>query len=91
MLERSKRLNEYNLYFDGEFVGTFTESELAKQFNISHEQVREIAKSKKPYKKEWEIHAIYNANKVLDKQTVAVMEEWDMLTEPYRQKQRIAG
>lgn len=90
-MERSKTLNEYNLYYDGEFVGTFTESELSKQFNISCDQVREIAKSKKPYKKEWEIHAIYNANKVLDKQTVAVMEEWDKLTEPYRQKRRIAG
>ena len=37
-------MNKYNLYYDGEFVGTFTESELAKQFNITHEQVREIAK-----------------------------------------------
>lgn len=46
-------MNKYNLYYDGEFVGTFTESELAKQFNITHEQVREIAKSKQPYKKEW--------------------------------------
>ena len=83
-------MNEYNLYYDGEFVGTFTESALAKQFNISCKEIRRIAKSKKPYKKEWEIHAIYNANKVLDKKTVAVMEEWDRLTEPYRQKRRTA-
>lgn len=84
-------MNEYNLYYDDEFVGTFTESALAKQFNISGEKIREIAESKKPYKKEWLIKKVYNANKVLDKQTVAVMEEWDKLTEPYRQKRKIAG
>lgn len=78
--------NEYNLYFDDDFVGTFTESELAKQFNISHEKIGEIAASKKPYKKEWLIKKIYNA-RIFDKKTVAVMEEWDKLTGPYRQKQ----
>lgn len=83
-------MDEYNLYFDDEFVGTYTESELAKQFNISHEKVREIAESKEPYKKEWKINKIYKAKQVFDKQTIEVMNEWDRLTEPYRQR-RIAG
>ena len=84
-------MKEYNLYFDNKFVGTFTESALAKQFNVSGEKIREIAESKNPYKKEWLIKKVYNTNKVLDKQTIAVMKEWDKLTEPYRQKRRIAG
>ena len=83
--------DEYNLYFDDEYKGTFTEAELAKQFNISPEQVKEIADSKEAYKNEWRISAIYNARKVYtDKKTRSLLDEWDRMTEPYR-KQRITG
>lgn len=79
--------NEYNLYYDDEFVGTYTTSELARYLNISTGSVTEYTRTKRKYKKHYEWHQLYQATKKpLDSKTKAVMEEWDRLTEPYRKK-----
>ena len=77
--------NEYNLYKDDEFVGTYTTSELAEKFDIAPKSVTEYGRTRRKYKRHYEWHELYKATqKPLDKKTQALMEEWDRLTEPYR-------
>lgn len=79
--------NEYNLYYDDEFVGTYTTKELAEKFDLSPSSISEYGRTKRKYKKRYEWHKIYQATKKpLDKKTQAVMEEWDRITEPYRNR-----
>ena len=81
--------NEYNLYCDDEFIGTYTTSELTEKFNVSAKLITEYGRLKKKYKKRYEWHPIYQApKKPLDKKTQKTMEEWDRVTEWFRKRKR---
>lgn len=81
--------NEYNLYCDDEFIGTYTTSQLAERFNVTTGTITEYGRLKKKYKRHYEWHKLYQATKKpLDKETLAVMEDWDRVTKLFRRKKR---
>lgn len=89
---------EYNLYYKDDYVDTFTENQLAKRFEISTEEISDLADKKEPFNKVWRFGKIYNANlhrrsgrkKKTDNQVQnnnfppELLEEWDAVTGPYR-------
>ena len=69
-------MDEYNLYIDGEYVQTLTTPELV-----------EYGETGKKYKSHYEWRRI-TKRPVYGKEALKVMEEWDRLTEPYRNSRR---
>ena len=80
-------MDEYNLYIDGEYVQTLTTPELVEYLKISEKLVVEYGETGKKYKRHYEWHRI-TKRPVYGKETLKVMEEWDRLTEPYRNSRR---
>lgn len=78
--------NEYNLYCDDEFIGTYTTSELAERFDVSTSMITEYALEKRKYKKRYEWHKLYKAPQNRSKADQELMDEWDRVTEPYRNR-----
>lgn len=76
--------NEYNLYCDGEFIGTYTTSQLAERFNVSTSMITEYGLEKRKYKKRYEWHKIYKAP--VSRIDQELMDEWDRVTGPYRNR-----
>lgn len=81
-------MNEYNLYKDEEYVGTYTTNELAEMFNMKLGTVWKYADEKRIYNKHYEWHKIYKAKTYVSDIDKKLMEEWDKLTEPYRNRKK---
>lgn len=75
--------DEFNVYKNNEFIGTYDTAGVAKLLNIQEAAVVEIANTTKKYKK-WRIVKLYKYH--IDAATQQVMNEWDKFTEPYRSK-----
>lgn len=80
-------MDEYNLYIDGEYVQTLTTPELVEYLKISEKLVVEYGETGKKYKSHYEWRRI-TKRPVYGKEALKVMEEWDRLTEPYRNSRR---
>lgn len=83
---------EYNLYYDDEFVGTFTATELQEKIGVSSNKVPYYESERITFKKHYTFHLIYREPTVY-KQNVqrfgkALLEEWDRVTAPYRNRKR---
>lgn len=82
--------NEYNLYYDDEFVGTYTTTELAKKIGVSIKKISYYANEKITYKKHYTFHKIYRNPTVhrnnVNKFGEDLLDEWDRITQPYRMR-----
>lgn len=80
--------NEYNLYCDDEFIGTYTTSQLAERFNVSKHMITEYGNEKRKYKKRYEWHKLYKAPQRRSKADQELMDEWDRVTEWFGKRKR---
>lgn len=76
--------NEYNLYCDDEYIGTYTTSKLAERFNVSENIITRLGKTREKYKRHYELHLIHKEPTYYSKADKEWMDEWDRVTEPYR-------
>lgn len=75
--------NEFNLYCDDDFIGTFCAKEVAEKLNVTEDEVLDISLNGQNYKN-YRIVKIYKQKPNYDKKTLALMEEWDRVTARYR-------
>lgn len=84
--------NEYNLYYDDEFVGTYTTSQLNEKIGVSCKKVSYYADEKITYKKHYTFHKIYCDTNVYRKKVNMfgkdLLDEWDRITSPYRMQKK---
>lgn len=82
---------EYNLYYDEEFVGTYTTQQLAEKFGVCRSQISQIwekSEEGKFYKKHWQLHKIHKEKVYMTNSDKKLFEEWDNFCEPYRNKNK---
>lgn len=79
------RESRYELYKDGELIGTYTKKQMAERFNISPATVAYYNEYKMTYKKHWQWEKVYDQSSLsIDSKTRKVMKEWDRVTGLYK-------